>query len=127
MEEKKSGSGHSGTAQRKNFMKPEIEPDQVLKKREEFAVNLRKKRTKDIVNQKRLKIAQALSKGHVNGGLIMNARMNENDRNNCPAGVSDTTPSDLDPNTTYSGYPKWRRYNYIQQRELLVNIFEIVG
>ena len=27
---------------RKNFMKPQVEPDQVLKKREEFAVNLRK-------------------------------------------------------------------------------------
>jgi hypothetical protein len=48
--EEKNSSG------RKNFMKPQVDADQVLKKREEFAVNLRRQKTKAIIQQKRRKI-----------------------------------------------------------------------
>ena len=50
--------------------------------------------------------------------------MSETQKNICPSDIVDNTPSDLDPSTTYSGYPKWRKYNYIQQRELLINMFK---
>ena len=34
---------------RKNFLKPDFDSDQILQKREEFAVSLRKQKTKAIV------------------------------------------------------------------------------
>ena len=42
---------------KKNFMLPEIQ-NNLLDKREKFAINLRKKKTKEIVIEKRRKIMQ---------------------------------------------------------------------
>ena len=47
MEEKKT---ENGDIARKNFLKPEIHPDEILKKREEFAISLRKMKKKEIIN-----------------------------------------------------------------------------
>ena len=41
---------------RKNFMKPDFEPELMITKREQFAVSLRKQKTKAVVQQKRRKI-----------------------------------------------------------------------
>jgi len=62
MEDKtKNSSGEKVVLQqRKNFMQDTGEADQVLKKREEFAVNLRKQKTKAIIQQKRRKINMAM-------------------------------------------------------------------
>ena len=43
---------------RKNFLKPDLGSENVIQKREEFAVSLRKQKTKNIVQMKRRKIAE---------------------------------------------------------------------
>jgi len=76
MESKPQNSSANGgnTAPRKNFLMPEFSGDQVLKKREEFAVNLRKKKTKEMIQQKRRKIAQSITKqkNAISGGVSEN-------------------------------------------------------
>ena len=70
-----AGSVNGAPGQRKNFLIPEMEADQVLKKREEFAINLRKKKTKDMIKQKRRKIAQSMAnsqRNEINGGFPVN-------------------------------------------------------
>jgi hypothetical protein len=47
MESKSNGSGTK--PERANFMAPQFPADETLRKREEFAVSLRKKKTKDLV------------------------------------------------------------------------------
>jgi hypothetical protein len=42
-------------------MAPEVKADQVLAKREEFAISLRKKKTKELVKLKRRRIAEKMS------------------------------------------------------------------
>ena len=58
MESKSNGSGTK--PERMNFMAPQFPADETLRKREEFAVSLRKKKTKNLVQQKRRKIAEAM-------------------------------------------------------------------
>lgn len=45
--------------QRKNFMQDTFSGENTLQKREEFAVSLRKQKTKQIIDQKRRKITMA--------------------------------------------------------------------
>lgn len=55
--------------ERKNFMAQAFDKEDVLKKREEFAVSLRKQKTKAIIEQKRRKLASAVSQtAPVNAG-----------------------------------------------------------
>jgi hypothetical protein len=75
-------------ATRKNFLKPESE--NILQKREQFAVSLRKEKTKSIVQLKRRKIAAQMLKNQSDencGNIQMNA------------GIEDKV---------YHGYPQWR-------------------
>ena len=57
--EKPNSSGGK-TVERTNFMKHSIGSEDVLKKREEFAVSLRKQKTSKIIAEKRRKIASTM-------------------------------------------------------------------
>ena len=60
--ESKNGSGEKTQTHRKNFMNPGLETAaEVLQKREDFAVSLRKQQKKQILQAKRRKIAESLS------------------------------------------------------------------
>jgi len=56
MEPTKNSSGDKALPQRKNFMQENFDAEITFKKREEFAVSLRKQKTKSIIQAKRRKI-----------------------------------------------------------------------
>ena len=74
-----------------------------MRKREDFAISLRKEKKKAIIQMKRRKIAQ-LTKGK--GQLVK----------------SET--SDVQP---YRGYPKWKSDLYEEHGKILLSIFEKSG
>ena len=71
-----------------------------LKKREEFAVNLRKKRTQAILKQKRRKIAQFSEHQDQIGENGLHYE-------------------------EYTGYPPWKAGNYYPMQEILQHLFQI--
>ena len=85
-----------------------------MEKREKFAVSLRKKKTQEIVKAKRRKIIEALSKGksqysgHIDSG------------NNAIEMIPDSSISIQEMEAQfYQGYPKWRKTDYAEQKEIL--------
>ena len=79
-----------------NFMDLKQSSTDGLKKRENFAVNLRKKRTQAILKEKRRKIAQFTG------------------------GKENQEGSQYEE---YTGYPPWKAENYYPMQEILQNLF----
>ena len=94
------------TAQRKNFMKPEADSGSTLQKREEFAISLRKQKTKSIIQMKRRKIAESLSQ-----------RQTQNSENCGNIVMNGGTDGQIRP---YQGYLPWKNSN--EQQILLEKV-----
>ena len=77
-----------------------------LEKREQFAVSLRKKKTQEIVKAKRRKIIEAQSKMPGSGKMLEVVADNE------------ITIQEME-NQFYQGYPKWRKDEYKEQKQIL--------
>lgn len=93
--------------ERKNFMAEAFDKDDVLKKREEFAVSLRKQKTKGIIEQKRRKLASAVGQSL----LVSAASANQE---------ASMTATAVQP---YQGLPEWRASDYQGQADILRRVF----
>ena len=88
-----------------------------LEKREQFAVSLRKKKTQEIVKAKRRKIIEALSKGKKQYSGFGDSG------NSVVELLPDNEVSIQDmENQFYQGYPKWRRDDYKEQKDILLKL-----
>jgi hypothetical protein len=88
-----------------------------LEKREQFAVSLRKKKTQEIVKAKRRKIIEALSKGKKQYSGFGDSGNSVLDL------VPDNEVSLQDmENQFYQGYPKWRKDDYKEQKDILLKL-----
>ena len=102
--------------ERRNFMKRKrnisnlhisiAQFENPLEKREQFAVSLRKKKTQEIVKAKRRKIIEAQSKMPGSGKMLEVVADNE------------ITIQEME-NQFYQGYPKWRKDEYKEQKQIL--------
>lgn len=79
---------------RKNLMGQSMDPTEVLKKREEFAVSLRKKKQRELIQQKRKKMTERLAATNLFG-----------DQQPAAAASANDVPIHL---KVYKGFPEWK-------------------